>query len=67
MSIAIEALDALAVELSEHGHVWADRERRLYEEATSPRASHKVTGLLVSEIRLTDEPLCTRHSLSGPA
>lgn len=27
----LEALDALAVALAEHGHTWTDRERALYE------------------------------------
>lgn len=29
----LDALDALALALVEHGHVWTDRERSLYETA----------------------------------
>ena len=31
----LEALDALALALVEHDHTWTDRERQLYETATS--------------------------------
>lgn len=31
---SMEALDALALALVDHGHVWTDNERRLYEDAT---------------------------------
>jgi len=33
--IIIEALDKLALALTEHHHQWVDEERRLYEEAIS--------------------------------
>lgn len=29
----VDALDALALALTEHGHQWTDHERSLYEEA----------------------------------
>lgn len=28
------ALDALAIALVDHGHVWTDKQRKLYEDAT---------------------------------
>ena len=31
----LEALDALAVALADHKHVWTDRERLLYETASA--------------------------------
>jgi hypothetical protein len=31
----LEALDALAVALTNHGHLWTDRERQLYETAVA--------------------------------
>jgi hypothetical protein len=31
----VDALDALAVALADHGHKWTDRERGLYETAIS--------------------------------
>ena len=31
----LEALDVLALALADHGHVWTDRERSLYETAVS--------------------------------
>ena len=31
--IVLEALDCLAVALADHGHVWTDRQRALYERA----------------------------------
>jgi len=33
MKIIVDALDALGLALAEHGHVWTDRERQLYEVA----------------------------------
>lgn len=35
MTSAIEALDALGLALADHGHFWTNRERQLYEAATS--------------------------------
>ena len=35
MTIAIDALDALALALVTHGHQWTPRERSLYERAIS--------------------------------
>ena len=35
MLIALEALDALGLALADHNHVWSERERQLYEMATS--------------------------------
>ena len=31
----LDALDALALALTDHGHEWTERERSLYETATS--------------------------------
>ncbi len=31
----LEALDALAIALTDHGHSWTERERQLYETALS--------------------------------
>jgi hypothetical protein len=31
----LEALDVLALALADHGHVWTDRERTLYETAVT--------------------------------
>lgn len=33
MDVAIHALDALGLALSNHGHHWTERERTLYEQA----------------------------------
>ena len=38
-SLYINALDALALALSNHGHVWTDDERRYYEEAIASLTS----------------------------
>ena len=31
--IILDALDSLGLALVEHGHVWTDEERKLYEDA----------------------------------
>ena len=35
-----EALDALALALSEHDHTWTDRERQLFDSATAYLSGH---------------------------
>ncbi len=40
----IEALDVLALALADHGHVWTDREKSLYETAVNYLGGYTGTG-----------------------
>ena len=44
MRLIVEALDALGLALADHGHVWTDRERQLYESAVTSCAGCTGTG-----------------------
>jgi hypothetical protein len=56
--IVLDALDALALALTAHGHQWSDRERLLYESAIagltslSRRATEDLTVGTKSECNL---------------
>ena len=43
MREVINALDALALALTDHDHVWTDRERQLYERAVAVATSDDCT------------------------
>lgn len=40
-SICLQALDALALALAEHHHVWTDEERTLYEQAIAAHTDER--------------------------
>jgi hypothetical protein len=52
----IEALDALAVALAGHGHVWTETERALYERAVMVSSCRMGSGSLASTTRLHQMP-----------
>ena len=44
MKLIVDALDALGLALANHGHVWSDRERQLYEDAIAICDGYTETG-----------------------
>jgi hypothetical protein len=67
MNEITEALDALGLALAEHGHVWTDRERQLYESAVAICGGYTGTDLLASEKSLRQKPCCKPRQASARA
>lgn len=66
--IALEALDALGLALTAHGHQWSDHERWIYESAVADvtSSSRRATDLLVSEKSSLPSPSHRRLPLIDP-
>lgn len=63
----LNALDKLALALTEHKHQWTSEERSLYEEATSSFLDRKERGCEAQERYVSRLPLRRPPMVSGQA